>query len=317
MSVAGVVVVVGILAAAFLLFAGYGRTDGGHVAVIRNGGPLDNTKIRQVVPAGSGRVRIGLYSSQHNYPTSQRFFTISVSGKGDANESVTVPTADGVNVGIEGSAYFTVNTDPANGWAVLKDFDNKYGTRKFSCGGKASLAVWDGDAGFSCFLDQIVAPVINNDLRVLVGSIRCADLVASCALVQNAGRADPSKVGAGNSSLAQIEAGISSSLGDDLTRTLGGDYLRGVKFNLAKVDLDPKVQDAISTAQAAFAQVSQAQARVQQAAQDALANQRRQAGYNACPACQQIDILKALPQGITVFAPGSGSGVSLSVPAGK
>ena len=65
-------------------------------------GPFDNTKIRQVLPASSGRTNIGMFSTLHDYPTSQRFYTISSSGsRADANESITVPTADGVNVGIE------------------------------------------------------------------------------------------------------------------------------------------------------------------------------------------------------------------------
>lgn len=316
----GIVVIIALVIAAIVgavaLLSGWGHTDGGHIAVVRNGGPLDNTKIRQVVPAGSGRTRIGFASNMHNYPTSQRFFTISSAGHGDANESVTVPTADGVNVGIEGTAYFTVNTTADNNYAILKDFDNKYGTRNFRCNGSnSSKAVYEGDSGFSCFLDQIVSPIINNDLRVSIGSVRCADLVASCALVLNGGgKIDASKIGLGNLNLAKIEQDISSSLGDDLTRTLGGNYLVGVKFNLAKIDIDQKVQDAISTAQANFAAISSAQAAVQKAQLEAQANEQRQIGYNRCPACQQIDILKALPQGITVFAPGNGAGLSLAVP---
>jgi hypothetical protein len=85
--IAGLVLIVGATA----LLGGYGSTDGGHIAIVRNGGPLDNTKIRQIVTSGSGRTRIGLYSTMHKYPTSQRFFTISSSGNADANESVTVP----------------------------------------------------------------------------------------------------------------------------------------------------------------------------------------------------------------------------------
>jgi regulator of protease activity HflC (stomatin/prohibitin superfamily) len=318
-SVVVVVLVVLGLVGLVNLFGGWGRTDGGHVAVVRNGGPFDNNKIRQILPAASGRTRIGLYSSQHNYPTSQRFFTISSAGNGDANDSVTVPTADGVNVGIEGSAYFTINTSADNNYAVLKAFDNAYGTRKFKCTGKdQSKAVWDGDQGFSCFLDQIVSPVINNDLRTSIGDIRCADLVASCSLVQNTNATiDPNKVGQGNINLAKIESDISSSLTTDLNSTLGGNYLTQVKFNLAKVDLDPKVQQAISEAQSAFASVSQSQAKVKQAQADAQANEARQKGYNACPACQQIDILKALPQGITVYAPGSSAGIAIPTPTKK
>ena len=42
-----------------------------------------------------------------------------------------------------------------------------------------------------------------------------------------------------------------------------------------------------------------------QARAEADANQARQNGYDKCPACAEIDKLKALPQGITVYAPGN------------
>jgi regulator of protease activity HflC (stomatin/prohibitin superfamily) len=311
--VATLVVIVGLVA----LLGGYGSTDGGHIAVVRNGGPLDNTKIRQIVQPGSGRTRIGLYSTMHKYPTSQRFFTISSTGNADANESVTVPTADGVNVGVEGTAYFTVNTSSANDYAVLKAFDNAYGTRQFKCtGSSTSKDLWDGDQGFSCFLDQIFSPVINNDLRTSIGDVKCADLVSSCSLVQNSTVAiDPSKVGQGNVNLANIEKNISASLTSDLNSTLGGDYFQNVKFNLAKIDLDPAVQKAISTAQASFADVSQAQADLKKAQIEAQANAAKQKGYSDCPVCAQQDLIAKLPQGITVYAPGNSSGISLAVPS--
>src|SRR5438067_2015661 len=86
----------------FLTWEGesFGSTDGGHVAVVRNGGPFDNTAIRSVLHPNSGRSNIGMYSSLHSYPVSQRYFTISSSNSNaDSNESVVVPTADGVQVG--------------------------------------------------------------------------------------------------------------------------------------------------------------------------------------------------------------------------
>jgi regulator of protease activity HflC (stomatin/prohibitin superfamily) len=316
-SLIGILAAVVVIIGAVTLLGGYGSTDGGHIAVVRNGGPLDNTKIRQVVSPGSGRTRIGLYSTLHKYPTSQRFFTISSSGNADANESVTVPTADGVNVGVEGTAYFTLNTSATDDYAVLKAFDNAYGTRQFKCtGSNSSKDLWDGDAGFSCFLDQIFSPVINNDLRTSIGDVKCADLVSSCSLVQNSSAAlDPSKVGQGNVNLANIEKNISSSLTSDLNSTLGGGYFQNVKFNLAKIDLDPAVQKAISTAQASFADVSQAQAELKKAQIEAQANAAKQRGYSSCPVCAQQDLLAKLPQGITVFAPGNSSGISLAVPS--
>jgi hypothetical protein len=74
------------------------------------------------------------------------------------------------------------------------------------------------------------------------------------------------------------------------------------------------VQDAINRSQAAFAAVTEAQAKVQQAKAEALANQQRQLGYAQCPACAQIDMLKAIPPSVTTFAPGSG--FAITAPSG-
>jgi hypothetical protein len=92
----------------------------------------------------------------------------------------------------------TLNADSTGNHKVLKDFDNKYGTRRFRCTGSGgSKNVNDGDDGFSCFLDQIVSPVIDNDPRVQTGDPKCAELVASCSLVQNSTQVNPDNVGQG------------------------------------------------------------------------------------------------------------------------
>jgi hypothetical protein len=70
------------------------------------------------------------------------------------------------------------------------------------------------------------------------------------------------------------------------------------------------VQDAVNKAQAAYAAVSEAQAKVVQAQSEADANKKRQEGYDACPACAQIDMIKALPPGVTTYAPGAGVSIA-------
>jgi regulator of protease activity HflC (stomatin/prohibitin superfamily) len=288
------------------LFGGYERTGGGEVAVVRNGGFFDDNRIRQVIPQGSGRTWVGLYSKVHRYPAQQRFYTITSDAKKAETSGVdvvTVPSADGVNLGIEGTLYFTLNQDRAS----LRDFDDKFGTRKFR-GGDDSYYAWEGDEGWLAFLDQIIRPVIDNDLRSQINSFRCAELVSSCALVQNASSRPTGQVHSNNANIAKVQQAINTSLAADLKATLGGDFLTNIRFNLVRIALPDKVQDAVDRAQAAFAQVSEAQARVQTARADAAANKARQDGYNKCPTCARIEELKALPQGITVYAPGNPNG---------
>ena len=304
----GAALVVGFIVVLVLLIgtlSSFDKTSGGEVAVVRNGGMFDNNRIRQVIDPASGLTYTGMWSHVHKYPAQQRFYTITAAGSGDRPgvDVVHTPTSDGVDVGIEGTLYFTLNLDHG----VLKNFDDKYGTRKFRGLDGSARYAWQGDDGWSGFLDQVVRPVIDNDLREQINSFRCAELVSSCVLVQNGGSQQKTDTNSGqsnNGNIAKVQQAINSSLSADLTQTLGGDFITGIRFNLVRISLPDKVQSAVNDAQAAFAQVTQAQAKVQQAKADALANRERERGYRDCPACAQIDTLKAIPPNVTTFAPG-------------
>ncbi len=296
----------------------FDKTDGGQIAVVRNGGPFDNNNIRQVIQPASSLTWTGWWSSTHKYPAQQRFYTITADPNAGDKTGVDVeqiPTSDGVEVGIQGTVYFTLNRDPA----TLKSFDNKYGTRTYKVtsgtGADATTefkTAWEDEAGFSAFLDQIIRPVISNDLRQQIGSFPCGELQASCALVQNGNnpQAVAAVSGKSNFNIAKIQNSVNKSLQDDFNTTLGGPFITDVRFNLAKITLPDAVQTAINKAQAAFAAVAESRAKVQQASADAAANAQRQLGYKNCPACVTIDTLKAIPPNVTTFAPGAGFGIT-------
>jgi regulator of protease activity HflC (stomatin/prohibitin superfamily) len=294
-------------------FGGLERTNGGEIAVVRNGGMFDNNKIRQVIDPASGVTWIGWWSHVHKYPAQQRFYTITSDAKRATQlgvDVVTVPSSDGVNMGIEGTLYFNVNLDHA----AIRRFDDKYGTRKFRGQDDKLRYAYDGDDGWTAFFGQVVRPVIDNDLRTQINNFRCAELISSCALVQNTTgqKTSPTlKVQASNANIAKVQNAINTSLVQDLQQTLGGDFFLNVRFNLVRVTLPDNVQDAVNRAQAAFAQISEAQAQVAKAQAEAAANKARQDGYNKCPTCADIEKLKALPQGITVYAPGNPGGVAV------
>ncbi|MCC5580817.1 SPFH domain-containing protein [Microtetraspora sp. AC03309] len=291
-------------------FGGFERTGGGEVAVIRNGGLLDDNRVRQIIDPGSSVTWIGWWSQIHRYPAQQRYYTITSTEGGERSgvDVVTVPSSDGVNMGIEGTLYFNLNLDHE----TLRSFDDKFGTRKFRSVDGGTYYPWDSDEGWSAFLDQIIRPVIDNDLRTQVNSFRCAELVSSCSLVQNSGGQQTGLQQLGNNAnIAKIQNAVNTSLAEDLKSTLGAEYLTNIHFNLSRVTLPKQVQDAVDQAQAAFAKVTEAQAKVAQARAEADANKARQDGYNRCPTCAEIEKLKALPQGITVYAPGNTGGVAL------
>jgi regulator of protease activity HflC (stomatin/prohibitin superfamily) len=309
--VTAVVAVIALGVIGSLLSGVVAKTGPGEVAVVRNGGPAA-AEIRFVLEPASSLTWAGFFHATHTYPASQRFYTITADPAGGDKPGVdveSVPTKDGVQVGIEATVYFTLNTDPS----VLSSFDDKYGNRTFRSFDGAQLFAWDGADGWSAFLDQIVRPVISNNFREQIGNFRCQELVASCALVQNNGNATGAAVSGSNQNnvnIAKVQEAVRTGLIQDVSSTLGGPFIENFQVNLVKVSLPENVQQAVNSAQAAFAQVTEAQARVQSAKADAQANEERQRGYAACPACAAIDQLKAIPPTITTYAPGAGFAVT-------
>jgi len=299
----------------FGLVGAWNNTDAGHIAVLRNGGMFSDSNVRGFLDPGSSLSYTGIWSTEHVYPAQQRFYTISADpGQGDrvGVDVVSTPSSDGVQMGIEGTLYFQLNLDHK----ALGQFDNLYGTRTYTENGTAYHA-YDGDAGWSVFLDQVFRPVIDNDLREQISRFSCAQLVSSCVLVQNATEAAAASAGtaqnnAGN--IATVQDAINTSLKADLISALGADpknpFFINLRFNISKITLPANIQTAVDNAQAAYAAVSQAQAEVKQAQAQASANEARQQGYQNCPACAQIDELKAIPPSVTTFAPGSGFAIT-------
>jgi hypothetical protein len=250
-----------------------------------------------------------MFSAEHAYPSTQRNFKVSGSKNADSNEVINVPTKDGVLVGVEGTFYFDVNyTDEK----VMRAFDDKYGTRTYPVPGGTPTYAWDGDEGWSAFLSFTLGNLVQNVLRQEIGNVECADLVASCSLAANssAQAAAVNPNASGNRTISQVQQAVNDGFTQDIDNVLGVPILIHPRFVLSKVDLPANVQDAINKAQAAFAGVTESQAALQRAQIDARADAARQQGYNSCPTCAQIDIIKSLPSGLTTYAPGSGFSVT-------
>jgi hypothetical protein len=302
-------VVLGVLVPGIAFASGFTKADGGHVVVVRNGGPFDDNSIRQVIQPNSSLTSTGLFSAEHPYPSTQRNFKVSGQEDADSNEVINVPTKDGVLVGVEGTFYFDVNFTDED---VMSAFDDKYGTRTYP-GPDGAIYAWDGDEGWSAFLNFTLGNLVQNVLRQEIGDVECADLVASCSLAANSSAQavaviDPNANG--NQTINQVQAAVNEAFTKDVDEVLGVALLVNPRFVLSKVDLPGNVQDAINQAQAAFAGVTESQAALQRAQVDAQANAARQSGYDSCPTCAQIDILKSLPSGLTTYAPGTGFSVT-------
>jgi hypothetical protein len=297
------------------LFGGFSSAvyapEAQHITVVREGAPWQGHSISSVVRPNSGRTWIGLYAVTHSYPDStiQRYYTITAdNARGDrvGVDVVHVPTTDGVQVGIEGTFYLKTGFDGSDaGVALVRQFDDQFGTRVFPVSATADvLHAWEGEQGWAAFLDSIVRPVIDNELRIAVGGFRCQELNAACALVANA-NADANAVAqAGqqnNQNLQQVENAINKGLAVDLHDKLGADYFVNVRFSLAKVTLPDQIQQAVNDVQAARVEVAKAAAKVQQAQKQNEANALLSKTYDTCAACAQIDAIKALPTGSNVY----------------
>jgi SPFH domain / Band 7 family len=121
---------VALLIALIGVFGGFDKTGGGEIAVVRNGGPFDNNRVRQIIQPASNLTWTGFWSVMHRYPAQQRFYTITAdSSRGDRTgvDVLHTPSSDGVEMGIEGTIYFTLNLDPN----AMRSFDTKFGNRQF------------------------------------------------------------------------------------------------------------------------------------------------------------------------------------------
>jgi regulator of protease activity HflC (stomatin/prohibitin superfamily) len=280
--------------------------EGGEVIVVRNGGPFDDRQIREVVPNGAGNSWVGWMSEPHPYPASdqQRLYKFDDSPDADA-KPVEVPTKDGVRVRLTGTFYINTAFDGTpEGEKLVQTFDTSFGTRAFTgsnSDGTYSAKPWE-DGGWTAFLNSVLQPVIDSNVREVIAEFDCKQLVSSCALVQRGGNvnAQTEEVTNTKSNVTLIQDRINENLAEEIQAKLTKPYFKNIRFSLGPVEL-PGVQKAIDTAQSAFAEVSRAQARVAQAKADADANEERQRGYNNCPACQRIDAIKALPPGLTAL----------------
>lgn len=291
--------------------------EGGQVGVVRNGGLFDSKSIRQIIPQGSGNTWAGWASEAHWYPAANQQRVYSFDDDKDADAPpVVVFTKDGVRVRMTGTFYLNTafgdpQADPVDakcpkkvgggtGDCLLRAFDTSFGTRSFGSNGKKP---WE-EGGFRPFLNAIMKPVIDSNLREVIAEFDCEELVSSCSLVQRGGEKASAKGNDNQSNVTRIQTAVNENLAEEIKNKLGQPYFQQIKFSLGPVVPSDKVQEAIDSAQAEFAKVSKAQARVESARRDKEANAIKQQGYNTCRSCARQDELKSLPDALQTYAPG-------------
>jgi regulator of protease activity HflC (stomatin/prohibitin superfamily) len=311
--VAAVLTIGLLVAASAVLISGarLSRQDAGHVGVVRNGGPLDSRSIRQILMPGQRVSWIGLYSqAPREYPAARVVHFYTVTGdtrRGDRREIdvVHVPTRDGVQVGLEATVFFHFVGERDIG--LLRRFDQTFGNRRFPVAGTDKLLrPWDGENGFAAMLDTTFRPVLDNDLRAVVGGFACADLVASCSLVRHTSGPGPTRSLA-NRNIDAVETRLGRSLSHELALTLGGDYFRDIHVRIARVTLPPSVQAEVDDVQRAYVAINGARASVRSARFQAKRNDLLAKAYNRSPALARIEQIRAAPKGSTIVLTSGGS----------
>jgi regulator of protease activity HflC (stomatin/prohibitin superfamily) len=282
------------------------RQNVGYVGVVRNGGPFDTRTIRQILMPGQPLTWIGFFSEHpHQYPAANvnRTYTLTSDprrGSRPGVDVVTVPTKDGVQVGVEATVFlrFVGERD----LKVLERFDISFGTRRFrAADGEKRLYPWQGDDGFYAWLDNLFRPVLEYNLRREIGRYDCAELVASCSLVSSGKASTLVNFKSPGADSAAFADQLSAALEGDLTRTLGQPYFWNIRMRIARITLPKGVQAAVDDAQAKYVQVNGARAELKQATYQRERNRLLGEAYNESPALANIDALKALPKQATVI----------------
>jgi len=293
------------------------RMDIGHVGVVRNGGPFEGRSIRQILPPGSGPTWTGWFSQKpHEYPAHKVVLLYTVTAEATRGhrpgvDVVTVPTLDGVRVGIQGTVYYQFVGEQNE--ALLRRFDETFGTREYAPETGKPVYPYDGDNGFQVMVENVFRPVLDNDLRRVVVTFECAQIVSACKLVKPAA-GDTTAHGVSRN-VDLIERRINKSLAGDLQGALGGAYFTNVHFRLTRVTLPPSVQNAVTTAQAESAKVQVARHKYEQGRYEARRLDLLAKAYNKSPSLANIEAIKAAPRSSTVILNGGGKSQPLLVGA--
>ncbi len=309
-----------LLVCPIIAVSSFARTGPNEVGVVYNGGPLDKKTQRQLIPPSSGLTWTGWLSQDPRlYPSegSPRRYLITSEGQGGDRpgvDVVRVPTADGIDVGLEAKISFTTAFTGQADDELMKSFDARYGNRTFAGLGGGRLHPWEGDDGFAAFLDTEFRPVLDNAVRETIGTFRCEDLVSSCALIGQSRnvRVDSDSGAQTNANLLRVQDALAETLANDLDRNLGGAYFKNVQVVVSAVRLPQRVQQAVDEAQAQFAEVNKAKADLQKAQIRKQVNDTLGRSYENCPACAQIDALKSIPANVTAISLGGNGSIALS-----
>lgn len=278
----------------------YTSPENGKIGVIRGDGIIEgHSGIKGIICPGS---KAFVWNDEtHTYPdsSSQRTFKFNTDKDADSGPIEGLRTKDGVKVTLQGTVYFKTAFDcTPRGKVLVRKFDEANSARP---GGQQP---WKDFAGY---LANQWKPILDSTARDVILGIECKDVVSSCALLARDNQpVNPDAVN-NKSNVQAIEAALNNGLQEQLKAKLGEDYFVGITFNMEQPTL-PEVDDAIASAQAAYAKVADVRAeRLKQVEQVKVEEQKRLVAkkkarqYAVCPSCARQDEYRALPSGLQVL----------------
>jgi regulator of protease activity HflC (stomatin/prohibitin superfamily) len=302
---AALAVGVGIIALIVLAttVGGFKSVPPGEICVIQEGGPLDGRGVKEVRQPSSGVSFIGAFNSQRCFPATERNYVLSADPNQSDREAVDffeTPSKDAVQVRIEGQALFRLSTKED----VVETFYRRFGVRTFN-----GMHPYDGNDGWTAFLNVQFRPILENALREAIGQYRCVELNNTCAYVQEPNAVAEGKVETADNvqNLAEVQTKIAETFQADLNDTLGGPFFEGIRFRLVQVRFDPELQQSIVRATAARADVATKRLEAQQKVETAIGDRRvaeqkarairaTRSAYRDNPSQARIDGIRALPR---------------------
>lgn len=302
-----------LLAAAYLYTISNDSIQQDAVGVVVGGGPLDGSKNKiKGGLHGPGRIIHGTFDTVRQFPSNKaiRF----------QNFDVKVTTKDGKNVRLIGQLGFRfVGETDRN---LTLEFARGVGARQYAVTDSSGDVTRerpgeDGPSGpaWTAFLDTMMTPEIYSAVKVRVGTEYCANFEPSCRVIdprEDIPETDPDGV---YSTLAKdIDDRMAIKLG---TQASPRRYLHDFRLTVNQVILDDRVQQniaALAAEQAATKSAQQAEktATARAAAIRTIGNALRQN-----PSQVGVEIVKACEGKCTVIVDGTGKGATVAQSTGR
>lgn len=280
------VVVVLALAAVPAVASTLRKTPRDKVGISYGGGPFEGSHYQRTVEPGSALFVNGIGDELYLYPADQRNYIVS------ADDQVTAPTGDRVQVGFQVAVYYTLNTDR------LREFHEQLGLR---------YQAYTSDGW-----DRLIDDTFRQQIET--------------ALQEQSRRHDVAELFGDADVLLDLQDEVEATLSERLERALGARFFCAPTFRpgrscddptfvVKRIDIPTSVVDAFETNRTSAAAIETRENEVAQREAEARGIEALTAALEA--AGDDYVLLKAIESGQITFWVLPDGGVSITAPSGQ